>query len=78
MAGKNFGLGHVLSLTQKLNCNILSVNEKLPVCKFRYFGKYIIQLNGSTTDWFGEIKQFYEPWNYGAGDVHAFLFFSSF
>ena len=25
---------------------ILSVNEKLPVSKFRYFGKYIIQLDG--------------------------------
>ena len=24
---------------------ILSVNEKLPVSKFRYFGKYIIQLD---------------------------------
>ena len=24
--------------------NILSVNEKLPVLQFRYFGKYIIQL----------------------------------
>ena len=24
--------------------SILSVNEKLPVLKFRYFGKYIIQL----------------------------------
>ena len=26
-----------------LEVNILSVNEKLPVMKFRYFGKYIIQ-----------------------------------
>ena len=26
--------------------NILSANEKLPVSKFRYFGKYIIQLFG--------------------------------
>ena len=26
--------------------NILSVNEKLPVSKFRYFGKYILQLFG--------------------------------
>ena len=25
---------------------ILSVNEKLPVLKFRYFGKYTIQLDG--------------------------------
>ena len=25
---------------------ILSINEKLPVLKFRYFGKYIIQLFG--------------------------------
>ena len=25
---------------------ILSVNEKLPVSKFQYFGKYIIQLFG--------------------------------
>ena len=28
---------------------ILSVNEKLPVSKFRYFGKYIIQLFGYCT-----------------------------
>ena len=27
---------------------ILSVNEKLPVSKFRYFGKYIIQLFGQS------------------------------
>ena len=33
-------LGRVISL------NILSVNEKLPVPKFRYFGKYMIQLFG--------------------------------
>ena len=26
--------------------NILSVNEQLPVSKFQYFGKYIIQLFG--------------------------------
>ena len=26
--------------------HILSVSEKLPVSKFRYFGKYIIQLDG--------------------------------
>ena len=26
--------------------HILNVNEKLPVLKFRYFGKYIIQLFG--------------------------------
>ena len=26
--------------------NILSVSEKIPVSKFRYFGKYIIQLYG--------------------------------
>ena len=26
---------------------ILSVNEKLPVSKFRYFGKYMIQLDGA-------------------------------
>ena len=26
--------------------DILSVNEKLPVLKFQYFGKYIIQLFG--------------------------------
>ena len=26
--------------------DILSVNEKLPVSKFRYFGKYIIQVFG--------------------------------
>ena len=28
---------------QNIYINILSVNEKLPVSKFRYFGKYIIQ-----------------------------------
>ena len=32
----------------------------------------------STTDLFGEIKQFHEPWNYGACDARAFLFFSVF
>ena len=30
------------------------------------------------TDWFGEIKQFHEPWNYGACDAHAFTFFAYF
>ena len=34
----------VLSMHNKVS--ILSVNEKLPVSKFRYFGKYIIQLDG--------------------------------
>ena len=29
-----------------ISINILSVNEKLPVSKFRYFGKYTIQLFG--------------------------------
>ena len=32
--------------TRSLRLNILSVNEKLPVYKFCYFGKYIIQLGG--------------------------------
>ena len=31
----------------------------------------------STTDWFGEIKQFHEPWNYGARDALAFSVFRS-
>ena len=26
----------------------------------------------STTDWFGEIKQLHEPWNYGACAFYAF------
>ena len=32
----------------------------------------------STANWFGEIKQFHEPWNYDARDVRAFYVFSSF
>ena len=32
----------------------------------------------STTNWFGEIKQFHEPWNYGARDARAFYIFHSF
>ena len=37
----------IVSSTNFLNhIYILSVNEKLPVFKFRYFGKYIIQLDG--------------------------------
>ena len=32
----------------------------------------------STTNWFGEIKQFHEPWNYGARDASAFYVFCSF
>ena len=27
------------------------------------------------TDWFGEIKQFQEPSNYGACDAHVFFMF---
>ena len=30
----------------RINTHILSVNEKLRVSKFRYFGNYIIQLDG--------------------------------
>ena len=30
------------------------------------------------TDWFVEIKQFHEPWNYGACDAHAFYVFTVF
>ena len=32
----------------------------------------------STTNWFGEIKQFHEPWNYGACDTRAFYVFRRF
>ena len=32
----------------------------------------------SMTDWFGEIKQFHKPWNYGASDTHAFYVFAAF
>ena len=32
----------------------------------------------STTDWFGEIKQFHESKSYGALDAHAFFCFSYF
>ena len=32
----------------------------------------------STTYWFGEIKQFHEPWNHGARNARAFYVFSSF
>ena len=31
----------------------------------------------STTDWFKEIKQFHEPWNYCARDARAFYVFRS-
>ena len=39
-----FGTGDFSKYTDALN--ILSVNEKLPVSKFQYFGKNIIQLLG--------------------------------
>ena len=66
--------------------DILNANEKLQVSKFRYFGKFIIQLSGSflrscfwsTTDWFKDITQIYKPWNYGARDARAFSVFCSF
>ena len=71
-----------------LSCALIfiSVSEKSPVSKFRYFGKYIIQLYGyflgscfwTKTDWFGVIKQFHEPWNYVACDAHALCVFRSF
>ena len=32
----------------------------------------------STTDWFGEKKEFHEHWNYGARDARAFYVFRSF
>ena len=61
---------------------ILIVNEKLPASKFQYFGKFIIRLRlscfWSTTNWFGDIKQFHEPWNYGARVTRAFYVFSQF
>ena len=31
----------------------------------------------STKSWFGEIKQLYEHWNYGARDARAFYVFRS-
>ena len=30
------------------------------------------------TSWFGEIKQLYEPWNYGARDARAFYVLAVF
>ena len=67
------------------NFYILSVNEKLPVSKFRCFGnmKYsstatFTFMFWSTADWFREKNQFYEPWNYGARDARAVCAFRSF
>ena len=37
---------HKRSTAERLSLNILRVNEKLPVSKFQYFEKYIIQLIG--------------------------------
>ena len=36
----------ILLISKKRSEYILGVNEKLPVSKFQYFGKYIIQLFG--------------------------------
>ena len=52
--------------------NILSVNEKLPVSKFRYFGKYIIQLFAML------VNDKLDPWNYSARDAREFYVFRSF
>ena len=65
---------------------ILSVNEKLPVLKFRYLGKYTIQLDGyfcnhvSGQQRTGLEKKykFHEPWNYGARDARVVCVFRSF
>ena len=38
--------GDFALMASYLGRHILSINEKLPVSKFRYFGKYIIQLFG--------------------------------
>ena len=54
---------------------ILSVSEKLPVFKFRYFTASWLLLHSCfwlTTDWLGGIKQFHEPWNYDARYAPAF------
>ena len=58
---------------------MLSVSEKLPVYKLRYFWKYITQLYGYfyvhvSAQWLTdlEIKQFHKPWNYGACDFYVF------
>ena len=65
---------------------ILSASKKVPVSKFRYFEKYIIQLDGylhvhvSGQRWTGlDInKQIHEPWNYGAHDARAVCGYRSF
>ena len=59
-----------------------------PVSKFQYFGKYVHCKTAlwlllpsyfwSKADWFGEIKQFHEPLNYGVCDADAFMFFAVF
>ena len=69
-----------------LSSNILSVNEKLPVSKFQYFGKYIIQLDsyfcihvsGQWLNGFEKKCQFHKPWNYGARDALAVCIFQRF
>ena len=67
--------------------NILSVNEKLPVSKFRYFAKYIMQRDGyfyvrvsgkRQASLNKKKKQFHEPWNYGARVHVLFVFFAVF
>ena len=58
---------------------ILSVNEKIPGSKFRYFGKCIIQLEGYFCIYVSGQRQtglekkyhFHEPRNYGARDARA-------
>ena len=64
---------------------ILSVNENLPVSKFRYFGKYIIQLDGyfcihvsgQRQTGLEKKKLFHALWNYGARDAHVVCVFRS-
>ena len=52
------------TIQRPLGLYILSVNEKLPVSKFRYFGKYIIQLFGYCyVDFSGQRQTGLERWN---------------
>ena len=73
------------NIPENFHLYILSVSEKLPVSKFRYFGKYIIQLYGymyvhvSGQDilvW--RDKTASQPWNYGTRDALAFYVFQFF
>ena len=66
--------------------HILSVNEKLPLLKFRYFGNYnrnpdsyfYISCFWYTTDTSIAINLFCYPRNYGAAAARAFCAFCGF